>query len=240
MAKVFQVDTGGTLTTSLVSYFKLEDATDFFGPNNLTNNGSCTFTTGKVGNALNLTSNGSSQYLSIGSPLSVNTTNITMACWVNLPDTSRHGCFMHNGSTTGGNGYSIGVGNGDFSTNGNTLMLLIDSVAFVSSTISIGTGWHLVGVSRNATTWKFWLDGAQVGTTSTTSPGTPAGAFFMGNDYNGTDRFFNNLIDEAGFWNKELSTTEWSNLYNGGSGQTMINSSGGLVTHNLSLLGVGL
>ena len=65
--KIFQVDASGTLTTSLSDYYKLEDTADFWGTDNLTNNGSLSFAAGKVNNAASF--NGSSQYLTFGSTI---------------------------------------------------------------------------------------------------------------------------------------------------------------------------
>lgn len=223
MANFFQVDTGQTLTTSLVSYFKLEDLTDAFGANTLTNNATVTFIAGKVNNAASF--NGSTQYLSRANVLSAATTNVTMACWVHITSISQHGGLLHNGKTDGSDGYTLGVGTtADISTNGNKLILLLDGVGYtITSTANIGTGWHLVGVSRGASTWKVWIDAVADVTTSTTGPNTPTGNFLIGRDYTtSTDRSFNDLIDEVGFWTKELSQQEWTDLYNSGNGQTMI------------------
>ena len=50
MAKHFQVDSGGTLLTNLISYYKLDDVNDYYASNNLTNNNTVTFVTGKIDN----------------------------------------------------------------------------------------------------------------------------------------------------------------------------------------------
>ena len=63
MAKHFQVDSGGTLLTNLISYYKLDDVNDYYASNNLTNNNTVTFVTGKIGNAGDFEVD-STQYLS--------------------------------------------------------------------------------------------------------------------------------------------------------------------------------
>ena len=47
----------------LIAAWNLEDATDDFSTNDLTNNNACTFVAGKISNAVNL--DGVNQYLSI-------------------------------------------------------------------------------------------------------------------------------------------------------------------------------
>jgi len=64
MAKIFQVDTDGTLNTSLLSYYKLEDAKDYYGSNDLSAAGTVTYVSGKVNNAASLP--GTDDYLDGG------------------------------------------------------------------------------------------------------------------------------------------------------------------------------
>jgi hypothetical protein len=208
------------LTSNLIHYWKLDDssgdATDSVGSLTLTNNGSIAFatSTSKINNGVSL--DGSSQYFSGGLASSA-TTNVTIALWVYIPSSSTHGAFLHNGSNVpGGNGYTLGVGNGDFDTAGNNLILLLDSAAWIDSGATIGTGWHHVAVTRDATTWKFYIDGSAAGTTSTASPLTPTSDFQLGRDT--SNRYFGGDLDEVGFWTRALSASEISQLYNSGAG----------------------
>src|SRR3990167_3161285 len=50
----WQFDTDGTLNTSLLAYYKLEDNTDALGVKNLTEAGSPTYVSGKVNNGLQI------------------------------------------------------------------------------------------------------------------------------------------------------------------------------------------
>ena len=222
--KQFQVDTGNTLTTSLVSYYKLEDANDFWSTNNLTNFNSVTFVTGKVNNAASF--NGTTNYLQLASPLSTAIDNISIFFWVNIPTASEKGIFFHNGLDSAGtvDGYSLGVGSGDADTLGNHLIGLVDQVAWMDFGTNIGTGWHFVGMIRNAGTWTGYIDNAAAATTFTTVPITPSGNFQIGVDSpaNSFSRYWKDKIDEFGFWTKVLSSQERTDLYNGGAGQTMI------------------
>ena len=197
----------GTLTTtSLVSYYRLEDLTDNFSTNTLTNYGATTFVAGKYGNCA--TFNGTTQYLGRG-VLSAATTNVSMFGWVYIPDTLQRGMFFSNGS---GNGYGVGVGSTHVVNDGNDLIISLSGVLIIDTNTTIGTGWHHVGVTRDGTTWRGYIDSVQCATTSTTNPATPSTAFSIG-AHGGTD-FYNDKIDDVVFYNKCLSAGEIIELYN--------------------------
>ncbi len=219
----FQVDTGGTLTTNLQAYYKLEDTTDFWGTNNLTNNNSVTFVAGKVGNAANFVV-ASSQYLSLAAPLSTSVDNVSIFMWVYVPSTSEKGGFLMNGKQGSGvnDGYGIGIGGTTFDDTGNHLIGLVQNVAWMDFGTNIGTGWHFVGMIRNAGTWTGYIDNVAAATTYTSTPITPTSNFVVGAGLTFVNEYWNNKIDEVGFWNKALSTTEITDLYNSGNGQTMV------------------
>ena len=226
----FQVDTGGTLTTGLVSYYALEDVSDSFGSNTLTNTGTATFIAAQVNNGVSL--DGSTQDLTRSNVLSAATTNISVFCWVYLSGSSLKGAFFHNGDhSAGGDGFALGVGGTTLDNDGNNLIGLLDNVAWMNFGSTIGTGWHFVGITRDATTWKGWIDNSQAASTFTTNPGTPTNYFTIGGDLTGTARRFAGTVDELGFWTKELSSTERDDLYNGGTGQTMTSAYSLSVSH---------
>ena len=225
--KQFQVDSSGTLTTSLVSYYKLEDATDFFSTNNLTNNNSVSFDAGKVNNAADFAA--TSSYLSLGSLLSNATSNFSMFGWSNFPSsTICTELWYLNGdrSAMSGNGpgYGLGVGGGggaNTDTGGNKLIGIVGRVNWLDFGCTIGTGWHMVGLTYDGTTWKGYVDGSVCATTYTgNAPQTPGADFEMGrSDTNLTYPFFTGKDDEWGFWTKVFSSQEISNLYNSGDGR---------------------
>ena len=232
MAKHFQIDTGGTLTTGLVSYYKLEDTTDAFGTNNLTNNGSATFGAGKVSNAVTTTA---SAYLNSSTLFLTSNSTFSYAFWVNLTSATLQGCFISNGTSDSlaGTGVAVGVGPSGTSATfisgtGNQLIVLCSGVAWQPTGSNIGTGWHFIVITRDGTTMKAYIDNVQTGTltASTATPSTPSGSAWMGRGANGANNNFTfaGSIDEAGFWTKVLSTQERTDLYNSGSGQTLIAS----------------
>ena len=222
MAKRFQVDTNGTLLTSLVSYYKLEDGNDFFAANHLTNYNTVTFEAGKIGNSAKF--NGTTNYLQRANVLSSAIDNVSMFMWVYIPDTLEHGQFFING-TGDTNGYSLGVGGAGagVAVDGNELIGACPGLAWMYFGTLIGTGWHFVGMIRNAGTWNGYIDNVVCATPKTDTPTTPTGYTTMGADLV-AGRYFSNNVDELGFWNKALSAQERTDLWNGGAGQTMIDA----------------
>ncbi len=229
MAKVFQKDTNGTLTTSLVSYYKLEgNSNDFYGSNNGTDT-SVTYGSsyGKVNEGADF---GSASNTTTPLWLSSNAT-FSYAFWVYVPNTSLQGVFVSNGHTnlSVGSGVAVGVGgagsSATFQTTGNQLIVLASGVAWMPTGANLGTGWHFVVVTRDGTTMKAYIDNVQTPTltASTATPNTPSGNgwFDMGDTTNQFANFVG-YLDEIGIWSKVLSSQEITDLYNSGAGQTMV------------------
>ena len=212
-------DTDGTLSTNLVSYYALENVNDSFGANTLTNNNSVSFISGKYRNSSSLSGANS---LQIHSPLTTATDNVSMFGWVNISGSSLSGAFFHNGLDINGvsDGYSLGVGNTTMDDSGNNLIGHLQNVAWIPFGCSIGTGWHYVGMERSGGTWRGYVDGSACGTTYGNAPRTPSGDFIIGSDYplSLAPHYFTGQVDEVGIWNKVLSATEKSDLYNSGTG----------------------
>lgn len=97
-----------------------------------------------------------------------------------------------------------------------------DAGVSVSWTPSTGVWYHL-GLTKNGTSVKFYVNGAQQGTTQTMPYGTPfvgTSPFRIGTSFNGgtaSDWFFGGF-DAMGVWNSELTSGNMSALYNGGAG----------------------
>ena len=236
MAKVFEVDTGGTLPTSLISYWRLEDVEDFFGANTLTNNNTITFVAGKVvsgpaANAADTGDSNGSKYLSVASDLGITGGTVSFSCWIrarttgapaggfnahfiSLEDSGNHvqyGAFINNTAGT----YVFRT----YRSRGG-----VGSTAISSGSISLDT-WYYITFTYDSSDGGliFYLNGSSVATGTDTGNGTAGAAdhFNIFAQQNGAP-FFSGLCDEFGIWSKELTTTEITDLYNGASGQTMI------------------
>lgn len=165
--------------------------------------------------------NGSAKLLTTG-PISTVIDNFTFLCWVYISGTSLKGCFFSNGSSASGNtwGYAIGIGNTDFSNNGNNIILVTLNVACIPTTKAIGTGWHQVGMIRDAGNWYAVLDGVRYSASSTSTPTAPNGHSVIGatgqaESYNS---YFTGYMDIPTFWERVLTTQELLDTYNSGAG----------------------
>lgn len=222
MAKSFQVDTGGTLTTGLVSYYKLGDTYDFYGSNNLTNNGGATFGAGKYNNGVDFGSSNSTKYLSnstvTGFPSG--TGNRSVSLWVKPTAASAYVASMGGGTSPSFNQWSIYI-NSDYTklgvdNNGNG--------AVGTSFTAINDGnWHHIVATWDGSNTNFYVDGTARGSVANaTVPVNTTNTYFnIGNRVAYNDGKVSGMIDEVGVWSKALSTTEISDLYNSGNGQTM-------------------
>lgn len=203
------------LTDNLVSYWKLDEssgnAADSVGSNTLTNTGTMTYGTGKINNGAVLAAG---KYLSRSSAVLTAVNNISTSFWVNIPDTSETGGFVRIGSIAGSDGWGCGVGGTRYDNAGNNLIVLIDGVAWRSFGALGAAGWKHCVITRGATTWKAYVNGVQLGSTFTDTPVAPSAVTYIGND----QADWAGTIDEIGFWNRELTAGEVSQLWNGGNG----------------------
>jgi hypothetical protein len=196
---------------NLQGYWKFNnDGTDeTSNGNDLTNNGTATFSTDVptwTGNTYSLSLNGTSQGAYTTSLWSTATTNVTMEAWFKTGDlTQDQQTIVSNGRAAGG--YSILVNNG---TSDGSLFLLDHAVAFLDTGYNVpDTNWHHVALvldgSGNA---EVYVDGKSVYTDARTY-GTPASSSSVGIENNSpTTREFNGEIDEVRFWSDIRTSTE--------------------------------
>lgn len=164
-----------------------------------------------IGNAL--TTNGSTQYAG-RTVVSTATDNFSVVCWVNLaglPGAGLHAVPFCNGAADG-NGYRMqvdenGVYNFDFSF-----------VANMSSGYTLSTGtWYQLAAIRTSGTTQLYVDAVAQGTTAATTPNAPGTFVTVGalRIAAGTgDYFFNGAIDDVRHYNRAITTTELTQLYN--------------------------
>ncbi|HEY0141286.1 MAG TPA: LamG domain-containing protein [Thermoanaerobaculia bacterium] len=230
MAKVFQVDTGGTLLTGLEAYYKLADVNDYQGSANMTNNGVATFAAGKVGNGVNLV-RASSQFLSVVNKLNYTGGAYTIAGWFKPASQPSSGQFyslfaVFEAATDTGLSIAYHNDGGTMKVQGvRTRHNIVDSGPDTAQTLTTGT-WYQVVITYDATNVRTYVNGSLLGGPTAASgngnAGTSDGAY-IGNFFAEVSSFYaNGMLDEVGFWSKALSAQEITDLYNGGAGQTMI------------------
>ena len=227
-AKQFQVDTGGTLTTNLKAYYKLEDVNDFYdNAYNLTNTNTATFAAGKINNAVNLV-RASTQYLSIANNLGIDGGAISISGWFKIAALPSDPPFVF---ATQSNATSKVRYQLDYIYSGGIYTMRAIRLP-VGGTIKLAT----YNVTLSTSTWynfTLWYDGTNLklfegaterATVAAADNGVTAAPniFTLGVDSDiSVGTYHDGLEDEVGVWSKALSSTELTDLNNSGSGQTM-------------------
>ncbi len=222
MVKVFQIDTGGTLTTGLVSYYKMEGSSaDFYGSYNGTDNAVSYGTSyGKVEQGANSAS--ISTAITNSSNLGIaGNSNMSVALWFQAvtapPSNQYYSLFDHISTLTAGREFAM-----NYYNNAGVDKRLYIYAAGTSNTkiVDLGTTWHFLVASRDGVNSYLYIDNVLVSTAAIGSTTASSNLFNLGGAALASPSF---NLDEVGIWNKVLSTTEISDLYNGGNGQTMVN-----------------
>ncbi|MHA1880875.1 MAG: LamG domain-containing protein [Candidatus Heimdallarchaeota archaeon] len=211
-----------SLNVDLISYWKLDgDVKDELGANDGTNSGSANVT-GKIGYARDFEQT-EGDYVDVGNnTVDITTSNMTINMWIKPESLAAHLRIFGPG-TNGGYGFHIDAeGNLWFGKVGTTDKESTD-------TISAGS-WQMVTVvyDQSADLVYFYINsnvdsGGALSLTSTFSSdityyiaeGSPVGGGYS----------FDGIIDEIGLWERCLTSTEITQLYNGGAGITYVPSS---------------
>jgi|GEM_PF-6779343 len=222
MAKVFQVDTGATLTANLISYYKFEDGNDFFGANNLTNTGAAvTFSAGKVGNCAVFSAALSSE-LKKSSFSSTANTVLSFAGWFKSTDTA-HSEFMRLQTAATGAGTEIDWESG---VTGKVEVVNYNGAGTTPRAVSASAyndgNWHFLVLTNNGGDLSLYIDNGSAITT-TGSPNPSIGDLLSFGSNGASGAYFTGSLNQWGIWSKILSSTERTDLWNAGNGQTMVN-----------------
>lgn len=217
------------LTDSLISYWKLDEASgsrdDSHGTNHLTDNGSVGSGTGKIGTAADITT---TTYLSCADNAALSTGDIdfTISVWCKADSFSgAYGQVLSKWSTDDANNeYLIDYTSDTTQTfrfgvrSGTTFGSVSWSSSASTATWYHIVAWHnatsneiLISVNNGTPVSAAWSIGVNDGD-STFMIGALGG--FSGN----VESHFDGLIDEVGFWKRVLTSDERTSLYNGGSG----------------------
>ncbi len=237
-SKSFQVDTNGTLTSSLVAYYPMQgNSQDFFSSNNGSDS-SMTYGTsyGKISQGASF--NGSGSYIQTPNLSAINSNSQPYSFEVWFKATAAGVIVDETGST------SINAGwHQDFIeilSSGNVMVRVYSLTAVTAGTASFNT-WNQVILTYDGTTVRSYLNGVAGGTTTGTRSSPGASGYSEYINFGATDTtnmgsgaWFNGSMDEIGIWSKTLSAQEISDLYNSGNGQTMVLS--GTTLTNSSVL----
>jgi len=217
-----------SLPTSLVSYWDLEEASgtryDLVGSNNLSDNNTVTGGTGKVGEGAvfatantehlkavdnaswDLTTTNDKSFSVWIKPANLSNNYAILSRWNESPEAGGKN-FLFRLNTTGKLQAWVGTGATTGVTTGET-----------TTTLSAGTWYHAV-VTWSGTVddkMRIYVNGSLDTTGATASPGAASGPLYIGESSSASP--FDGSMDEIGWWDKALTSTEITALYNSGSG----------------------
>jgi N-acetylneuraminic acid mutarotase len=215
----------------LVSWYRAEgDASDAQGTNNGTIHGGVTFAAGKVGQAFNF--DGSTGYVDLGNPASLNPATITVEAWwfgahlvgdgnnpiVDKGFTSHTSPYYQYHLGVAGDQYPLTPGAIDFavSVGGNPYYAIDTTHPYI-----VGAWNHIAG-TYDGHTVALYLNGQLVASTAT--PGGPIDTYPSNAEIGGLsnlktpDAYLPGLIDEVKIYNRALSAAEVQADYAGDTG----------------------
>ena len=212
---------------NLKAYFKLEDVNDSTAnAYNLTNHGTSTFTSAKFNNGGNFGSSGSGKYLSILNDLGITGGAITMVGWVKLlTELTGSGEYTFFSQGDAGNkvtyrmDYEYNSGNPRLRAQRIRQGTSVDEVTY--NTGGLGTSvFHQLALVYDGSNLSAYMDGSLVaGPTAYSGNGSSGGAdqFSIGAEETGAfgQNWSYAVIDDVAVFNRALTATEISNLYNG-------------------------
>jgi hypothetical protein len=230
---VYNADSVGSssLKTSLYAVYNGEsNANDSFGSNNGTAVGGLTYTTGKIGDAFQF--NGTNAYVSLSnSSGQFNFTgDFTISTWINIPNYTKHLALFENyvNGGTYGYGYSFNLQtNNKFQIklrNGNVASQYVSA-----SGISTASWHHIVVVRKVGQAAKFYINGVLISGNYALGNSSMAPVYSGSNPctmgfvtYGTTAHYSNHRQDATTIWNRELTASEITELYNSGNGAQYI------------------
>lgn len=216
-------DPNGTLMSGLVGYWKMDEGTGTSasdssgnGNNGVWSGSGTHYVTGKIG-AYAGQFNGTDDSVDLGNPNALMPSYVSISAWFKTTGTGaelvRKRLY----------GYSLELIPGDQTTpvGGVTFWIYnstgVQYAALPSQTYNNGQWHQAVGVYDGSAV-TLYIDGAHIATQNAGTIYYGLGSISLGKDGDYNGGFFNGSLDDVRIYNRTLSQTEVSNLYNGGSG----------------------
>jgi len=222
-----------TLSNSIYSVYKAENNTnDSFGSRNGTPMGGLTYTTGKSGQAFNF--NGTTSYIDMGDVMDVGTSSWSYSMWFNATNTFFTQTLFGKTIAAGVRGriwgaidnYKLVIGFDADAAN----VIIVETPAL---SVLSNTWYHAVFILDRNDKLKLYLNGSLV--SLTTINGTNNVTPYTATNYNTNNpfrigaytasdnttafQFYVGKIDEFNIWNRAITSTEATELYNSGTGK---------------------
>lgn len=221
-----------SLNDGLVSYWTFNESSGnvidiISGKFNMTERGSVGSVNGKIGNGRGITSGSNSFSIDLGKAIPTNTMSYTY--WINETAFLSYSTYFEEfagqtlsapygitlqGSADGSNRYTF-RGKNDSGT------LVLNEEGMYGNERTEGT-FHFYAIVVNSTDAIVYLDGVVIINQTLVSPfnNLNTTAYIGAETPIGDGKYGRFIIDEAGLWNRTLSASEISSLYNGGAGIT--------------------
>jgi len=238
------VKNDGDLSTSLVSYWEMEEESgtrvDSHGSNDLTDNNTVLYSASGIQNNAADFEVDNSEYLSItdgnqtGLDVGAGGADWSISLWVKSESTDGDSFTLISKFLNTGNQRTFRFyvsDRSDAHADGDDINMLISQTGAdagnVTLTFDLGTGtwwshdtwYHIVFTSNGTNEHKVYVDDNLIETiTTTATPYNSTSAWVIGGHNEGPYDNMDGLIDEVGVWSKVLTSTEVAALYNSGSG----------------------
>ena len=202
------------LTDNLVSYYSLNGHTnDLVGTNDGTNHGA-TSTTGKIGGAYNF--DGSNDYIDSNSNVGISGTQPrTISFWAKANALNNKVHIVNYGSASINNAFGIWV-----NTDNKIYFYGHGGSEDYYTGINLDTNWHFYIITYDGSYVDTYIDGSATPTThQARTLATTSTKLYIGTRVD-IGYYWHGIIDEVGVWDRALTSSEVSELYNSGNGKT--------------------
>ena len=173
-------------------------------------------------NVYSLDFDGVDDYVDCGDLSAYDNGDFSCSLWIYKTTSNDVEYIMANSGSVGRAGFDIVM---DASENITVLRntRTADTISgFTAIGFTINTWHHVIVTYKDATkTLKIYLDGVLKDTTIGITSTNSASIDFMIGSYNGSALFFTGNIDEVAIFNAELSSSDVTDIYNGGTPQSL-------------------
>lgn len=218
------------LIDSLIAYWKLDEASgnpaDSSGNGYTLTNANVSFSAGKINNGASF--GGSNSVLSSSNSVFNPAGDFSISLWLNYTSLAAYDapCIISK-DDIGNRGFTLNVDRTSkkpniyiFKTGGGA-----STVITTNALTNSGTWYHVVityhYVADGTSRLRIYLNGSlEEEITNAVGPiyASSKDLLIGEQGYSGYPRWWNGLLDEIGYWTKELTVSEVTSLYNGGSG----------------------
>lgn len=203
------------LTDDLVAYYKFDgDADDAHTGGNDGSAVGATYTaSGKINGAYSFDGN---DYIS-APRIDTSSGKLSIFMWLNLSNTTTVHVICSQRTNPTGDDFQWFTQSTD-RTNSTVLLWGSSTILAYSGTGYWETGWHYYGITFDGTDLIFYKDGSSFSTMSQANTLANTAGTTLRIGYDAYSTYLVGKIDEVGIWDRALTSTEVSALYNSGDG----------------------